>query len=75
MRITVNIDEDVILAAKAIARRKKQTMGKVLSDLARESLIRQESLETRNEVPLFPKKEGAQVITLELANQLRDGLL
>lgn len=72
MRTTLDIDEDVLLAAKELARHKKQSMGKVLSELARESLTRQDAAATRNEVPLFPKRADAQVVTLELVNRLRD---
>lgn len=72
MRTTLDIDEDVLLAAKELARHKKQSMGKVLSELARDSLTRQDTGTTRNEVPLFPKRADGQVVTLELVNRLRD---
>ena len=49
-------DEDILLATKEIARRKKQTMDKVLSELAKEALTYQDVLVTRNKVPLFPKQ-------------------
>ena len=74
MRTTLDIDEDILLATKEIARRKKQTMGKVLSELAREALTYQDVLATRNHVPLFPKQAQAQVVTLELVNRLRDDM-
>ena len=32
MRTTLNIDDDVLLAAKAIARRDKKTVGQVISE-------------------------------------------
>jgi len=73
MRTTLSIDEDVLLASKAIAKREGISIGKALSDLARRALIsdRPETL-TRNGVPLFPRRPGAKVVTLELVNQLRD---
>lgn len=40
MRTTLDIDNDVLQAAKEIAAARKQTVGQVLSDLARESLTR-----------------------------------
>jgi hypothetical protein len=72
MRTTLDIDEDVLLATKAIARRESLSMGKVLSDLARQALTRQSEATTRNGVPLFAQQPGAAVVTLELVNRLRD---
>jgi len=72
VRTTVDIDEDVLLAAKDIAKRAGTSMGKVLSDLARRALTEQTDSPTRNGVPLFPRQPDAGVVTLELVNQLRD---
>ncbi|MGH3752547.1 MAG: hypothetical protein ACRDRP_07610 [Pseudonocardiaceae bacterium] len=38
MRTTVNLDDDVLLAAKERARRERRTVGEVLSELARQAL-------------------------------------
>ncbi len=35
MRTTLDIDDDVLLAAKDLARRQRKTAGEVLSELAR----------------------------------------
>ena len=72
VRTTLDIDEDVLLATKEIAKRKSQSMGKVLSELARQALTRQAEATTRNDVPLFPKQPNASIVTLELVNRLRD---
>ena len=72
MRTTLDVEDDVLLAAKEIARRRGVSMGKVLSDLARQALSRQDATTVRNGVPQFPVRSGAGVITLELVNQLRD---
>ncbi len=37
MRTTLDIEGDVLIAAKEIARQKGSTLGKVLSDLARQA--------------------------------------
>ena len=71
MRTTLDIDNDVLLAAKEIAKRQGVSMGKVISDLARQTLTRQATT-TRNGVPLFLHQPGARVVTLELVNRLRD---
>jgi hypothetical protein len=72
MRTTIDLEDDVLLAAKEIARRRGVSIGKALSDLARQALSRQDAGAARNGVPLFPVGPGASMITLELVNQLRD---
>lgn len=73
MRTTLDIDQDVLLAAKEMAKRQGISMGKVLSKLARQALTRQATATiTRNGVPLFPRQPDAGVVTLELVNRLRD---
>lgn len=72
MRTTLDIDDDVLQAAREIARRKGMTMGQVVSELSRQALIRPVEAETRNGVPLFPMKPDGEIVTLELVNELRD---
>ena len=40
MRTTLDIDDDVLRLVKDVAAARKQTAGKVISDLAREALTR-----------------------------------
>ena len=40
MRTTLDIADDVLFAAKEIARREKKTVGQIISDLARQSFAR-----------------------------------
>ncbi len=75
MRTTLDIDDDVLFAAKDIAKQKGTSMGKALSDLARQALIQQAEVPSRHGVPLFPRQAEAGVVTLELINQLRDEAL
>ena len=72
MRTTLDIEEDVLLAAKDIARRRRSSVGRVLSDLARQALVRGAATSERNGIPLFPVQPGAGVATPELVNRLRD---
>jgi hypothetical protein len=72
MRTTLEIEEDVLHAAREIARQRKISIGKALSDMARQSLIQQTKQTTRNGVPLFPVKADSGMVTLEIVNQLRD---
>lgn len=72
MRTTLDIDEDVLLAAKKLAQQRGIPAGRVLSELARKGLQRKSASRTRNGVPLFPTQPGTAVVTLELVNRLRD---
>jgi len=74
MRTTVDIEEDVLLAAKEIARQRGKTVGQVLSALVRESLTRKPSVSKKHGLPTFPVQPEAGIVTLELVNQLRDEL-
>jgi hypothetical protein len=76
MRTTLNIDDDVLQAAKEVAAKEKRTAGQVISDLARKALnpptsVTGTSLRTRHGVPLLPSREG-EVITLEHVRRLMD---
>ena len=72
MRTTVNLDEDVLLAAKQLAHDQGVPVGNVLSALARQALTRSVSTASRNGLPLFPVQSNAGVVTLALVNHLRD---
>ena len=72
MRTTVDLEEDILIATKEIARKRGQSMGKVLSDLARQALSQHDSATTRNGVPLFPVQPNARVVTSELVFRLQE---
>ena len=74
VRTTLDIDDDVLMAAKSLASSRATTAGKVLSELAREALRPKEPLTKRNGVPLFPfpAKPDGKLVTMELVNRLRD---
>ena len=73
MRTTLDIDEDVLHAAKELAALHKTTAGKALSDLARRALQPSDRTETsRNGVPLLPPREGERPVSMEVVNRLRD---
>lgn len=74
MRTTIAIEDDVLLAAKAIARQKNRSLGEVISDLARKSLSRPQPLSERNGIPLLPYNPDTPLVTLETVNKLRDDL-
>lgn len=73
VRTTLDIDDDILAAAKEIAANRDSTAGKVLSDLARQALTRRGRRAVRNGVPLLPPApSGSPKPTLELVNRLRD---
>jgi predicted DNA-binding ribbon-helix-helix protein len=72
MRTTLDIDADVLQAAKEIATNRETTVGKLLSEWARQALESQSALRVRNGVPLLPRRPGIAKRTLELVNRLRD---
>jgi len=74
MRTTLTIDDDVLVAAKAIAQQQSKSLGEVLSDLARRALRPKVTAASRNGVPLLPVSGKSAVVTLETVNALRDEL-
>ena len=75
MRTTLSIDDDVLLAAKSLAKREHTSVGEVISALARQALQRPPAVgRMRNGVPLLAAQANAAPVTMELVNQLRDEL-
>jgi Arc/MetJ family transcription regulator len=74
MRTTLDIDDDVMQAAKELATLHGKTAGQVVSDLVRKALAGDRSGGTRlrNGVPLIRRKPGAPLMTAALVNELRD---
>lgn len=79
MRTTLNIDDDLLVAVKEVARRESRSAGAVVSGLLRQSLVRDvPGDETgRTEEPAaefgfrpFPKRGG--IVTNELIDRLRE---
>ena len=70
MRTTLNIDDDVLLAAKELAAAQKKTAGKVISELARKTLRggTKEKAKVRNGFALLPP--GGRIVTSELVEKL-----
>jgi Arc/MetJ family transcription regulator len=73
MRTTVDIDDDVLQAAKELATKEKSTAGRVISALARKALAatapRKASL-TKNAVPILRRR--GDVITVDHVRKLME---
>lgn len=75
MRTTLSIDDDVLSAAREMAKMQNTTVGEVISALARKGLTPIESRrKTRNGVPLLKMRAGKTRVTSELVQQLREEL-
>ena len=75
MRTTLTIDDDVIMAAKALASFKHKSVGEIISSLARQALRSDKQHgNVRNGIPLLPTSQQTMPVTLEMVNQLRDEL-
>ena len=73
MRTTLDIDDDVLQAAKELAAAHGKTAGQVVSELARQALSPSHSHRVRNGVPVLPKRPaGSPRPTMRLVNSLRD---
>lgn len=72
MRTTLDIDDDVLQAAKELAVAKRRTAGQVISDLVRKALEPRPGVRIRNGVPLLPSRPAAPVMTVEAVDALLD---
>lgn len=73
MRTTLDIDDDVLQAAKELAESRRTTAGRILSELARKALESPKASRARNGVPVLPRRPpGSRRPTMKLVNALRD---
>ncbi len=72
MRTTLDIDDDVLQAAKEMAEASRTSAGKMLSQLARRGLDKPRNVRVRNGVPLLPARSSGVRVTMKLVNELRD---
>ena len=76
MRTTLDIEDDVLQAAKEIGRRSRVSTGKALSDLARQALTRPQAPAVKEEKTVygFRSLPGApgKIVTNEMIDRLRD---
>ena len=72
MRTTLDLDEDILGLVKQLAAERKESLGKVLSNLVRLSLLRQTTAPVRNGIKLLEPLPGTATLTLEEINRLRD---
>jgi len=82
MRTTLQLDDDVLAAARVLARQRQTSLGAVISALARQALVApapgsspgNPESDHRNGLPLLPWQAQGAPVDLELVNSLRDEL-
>jgi hypothetical protein len=72
MRTTLDLDEDVLAAAKALGQLQRKTAGQVISELARRGLdANRTAARIRNGVPLLPTVPG-RIVTPQMVEAALD---
>lgn len=71
MRTTVDITDDVLAAARALAAERRISLGAALSELARRGL-RSRRLRDDGAIPAFEVDEGAAPITAEMVREANE---
>ena len=74
MRTTLDIEDDVLFAAKDLARRERKTAGQIISALARKGLASSEST-VREQKPVYgfrPFPKEGRIVSNDLINKLRE---
>ena len=73
MRTTLNIDEDILEAAKSIAEQRNLSVGAALSDLARRGVRTSGVVGRRREgFPVFEVSDEGTVLTIDRVKRLED---
>ena len=73
MRTTLNIDDEILEAARSLAGERDVSVGTILSELARRGLRqRPSSHETRNGFSLFGVSRDSTPLTLDRVKQYED---
>ncbi len=76
MRTTVDLDEDVLTAAREMAKLRRESLGRVLSDLARRGLRPADAprIEEKHGAPVLIHYPNPVPVTPQLVRQLLDSV-
>jgi hypothetical protein len=73
VRTTVNLDDDVVEAARALADAERRSLGQVISDLVRRGLApREDRIGIEDGFPVFRVRADAPVITSDMVRAALD---
>jgi hypothetical protein len=72
MRTTLEIDDDVLQAARRVATPQGKNIGKAPSEIARRGLAPRSQSKSRSGFPVFEVSRDASPITLEMVKEALD---
>ena len=71
MRTTVDIDHDILSLAKHLASERDQSIGRILSELARRGLRPDNEIVSQpGLIPVLPRKPGGGPVTMQAVKEL-----
>lgn len=73
MRTTLDIEEDMLEVARSLAKHRRMSLGKAVSDLIRKSIhppMRDQL--ANNGLRVIARGNDAKAVTLDIVNKLRD---
>ncbi len=73
MRTTLDIEEDMLEVARSLAKHRRMSLGKAVSDLIRKSIhppMRDQL--ANNGLRVIARGDDAKAVTLDIVNKLRD---
>ena len=70
MRTTVDIDEDILRVVKHLSEERGQSLGRILSELARTALQPAAPSLGLSGIPILPRKPGARPVTMQVVKHL-----
>ena len=72
MRTTLDIDDDVLAAAKELGSMRRKTAGQIISEYARQAMIPPDPCEERNGVPILRRRGPRRIITSAEVKRLQE---
>lgn len=72
VRTTLDIDDDVLQAAKELGEMRGKTAGKIISEMAREAMAPPRTYTTRNGVPVIHRRPGTPLMTTADVKRLQE---
>lgn len=72
MRTTLNLDDDILRAARSLADERGESLGTVISDLARRGLAPRLEASYDRSFPVFTVREDAAPITPEMVEEANE---
>jgi hypothetical protein len=71
MRTTLNLDDDIVMAARELAEAERRSLGSMISELARRGLT-PARVETTDDLPVIHVPAGSPPITPEMVRRALD---